>query len=48
MTVATKDDFQNLTVVETTTTFVQSNISLGEELKSNNGLLDGKEYYTYR
>ena len=44
MTVATKDDFQDLTAEHTTTPFIQSNISLGEELKSNNGLLDGKEY----
>ena len=48
MTVATKDDFQDLTSEETTTPFIQSNISLGEELKNNNGLLEGKEYYIYR
>ena len=47
MTVATKDDFQDLTAEETTTPLIQSNISLGEELKSNNGLLEGKEYYIY-
>ena len=48
MTVATKDDFQDLTAEETTTYFIQSNISSGEELKSYNGLLEGKEYYIYR
>ena len=48
MTVATKDDFQDLTAEETTTPFIQSNISSGEELKSYNGLLEGKEYYIYR
>ena len=48
MTVATKDDFQDLTAEHTTTPFIQSNISLGEELNGNDGLLEGKEYYIYR
>ena len=43
MTVATKDALQDLTAEETTKPFTQSNSSLGEELKMQTGLLEGKE-----
>ena len=42
MTVATKDALQDLTAEETTKPFTQSNSSLGEELKMQTGLLEGK------
>ena len=47
ITVATKDDVQDLTAEETTKAFIQSNLSFGEELKSKIELLKGKEYYIY-
>ena len=42
ITVATKDDVQDLTAEETTKAFIQSNLSFGEELKSKIELLKGK------
>ena len=43
MTAATKDALQDLTAEETTKPFTQSNSSLGEELKMQTGLLEGKQ-----